>query len=65
MMKDGRGIVVDVSDFLRKEPCSMWNDLKKAYDLLYIPPLRRVPIPEFILNAVRIGYRMWKKPARN
>lgn len=61
MMKDGRGIVVDVSDFLNPEPCSMWNDLKKAYDILYIPLLRRVPIPEFLLNAVRGGYRMWKK----
>lgn len=61
MMKDGRGFVVDVSDFLNAEPCTMWRDLKRAYDILYIPPLRRVPVPEFILNAVRSGYRMWKK----
>lgn len=61
MMKDGRGMVVDVSDFLNPDPCFMWSDLKKAYDIFYIPVLHRVPIPEFLLNAVRVGYRMWKK----
>ncbi|WP_397313567.1 serine/threonine protein kinase [Paenibacillus elgii] len=61
MMRDGRGVVVDVSDFLKPEPCRMWDDLKKAYDRFYLPPLRRVPIPGFVLNAVRKGYRLLKR----
>ncbi|CAG7653232.1 serine/threonine protein kinase [Paenibacillus allorhizosphaerae] len=61
MLKDGRGIVVDVSDFLKPDRCTMWDDLKKAYRLLYIPPLRRLPVPDFMLNAIRKGYRFFKK----
>lgn len=57
MLQDGRGIVVDVSDFLEVEPCSMWDDLKKAYDRFYFPFLHHLPIPEFLLTAVRKGYR--------
>lgn len=61
MLKDGRGFVVDVSDFLKPEPCTMWDDLKKAYDKFYLPPLHRLPVPDFVLNAVRKGYRFFKK----
>jgi hypothetical protein len=61
MMKDGRGIVVDVSDFLKNEPCTMWDDLKRAYNRLYIGPLTRLPVPECILNFIRKGYRILKK----
>jgi len=61
MLKDGRGIVVDVSDFLKPDRCTMWDDLKKAYRLLYLPPLRRWPVPDFMLNAIRKGYRLIKK----
>ncbi|MEI7024229.1 serine/threonine protein kinase [Paenibacillus sp. y28] len=61
MMKDGRGIVVDVSDFLEQDPCEMWEDLKKAYNRFYFPWLRRIPVPDKILNLVRKGYRAWRK----
>ncbi|GCL37034.1 MULTISPECIES: serine/threonine protein kinase [Sphaerospermopsis] len=59
MMFEGRGLVVDISDFLQQEKCSKWDDLKRAYYLIYLPifyPLRlRVPHP--LLNKVRKIYR--------
>jgi len=62
MMDEGRGLVVDVSDFLKQDACSMWSDLKKAYNHLYLPYLskRPVPVPEWIMNGVRKGYRLFK-----
>jgi hypothetical protein len=61
MMKDGRGLVVDVSDFMKQEYCPMWDDLKNAYDRFYYPWVRKMPIPNFALNVVRRSYRKWKK----
>ncbi|HEY9296696.1 MAG TPA: serine/threonine protein kinase, partial [Phormidium sp.] len=43
MMYQGRGLVVDISDFLHLETCTKWDDLKRGYYLLYLPllyPLR-------------------------
>lgn len=59
MIKDGRGIVLDISDFLKEEPCTMWEDLKRAYNRIYMPFLSKkpVPVPEWVLNGVRKGYR--------
>lgn len=65
MMLEGRGIVVDVSDFLHQEACSKWNDLKKAYYWLYRPffsPLR-LPVPYFVLDVVRRSYRRFRRLA--
>ncbi|HZG58564.1 serine/threonine protein kinase [Paenibacillus sp.] len=61
--KDGRGVVVDVSDFLKAEPCGMWDDLKKAYYRIYLPFLhdRPVAIPSSLMNGVRKGYRFLRK----
>jgi len=61
--KDGRGVVVDVSDFLKAEPCEMWDDLKKAYYRIYLPFLhdRPVPVPGALMNGVRKGYRFLRK----
>jgi len=39
MMYQGRGYVVDVSDFLKLESCSAWENLKTAYYWLYRPIL--------------------------
>lgn len=62
MLKDGRGVVVDVSDFLKEEPCYMWDDLKKAYDRFYSPAIfHRMKVPEWMLTAVRKGYRYFKR----
>ncbi|MBR8835224.1 MAG: serine/threonine protein kinase [Stigonema ocellatum SAG 48.90 = DSM 106950] len=60
MMFQGRGLVVDVSDFLHQETCSKWNDLKKAYYWLYLPLLSplRLRVPYFVLDVVRISYRL-------
>ncbi len=60
MMHQGRGLVVDVSDFLHEESCSKWNNLKKAYYWLYLPfisPLR-LRVPYFVLDIVRKSYRL-------
>jgi hypothetical protein len=57
--KDGRGLVVDISDFLKTDPCTMWDDLKKAYNRIYMPFLSKkpIPVPEWVMNGVRKGYR--------
>jgi hypothetical protein len=63
MMLNGRGLVVDVSDFLHEESCSKWEHLKKAYYWLYRPlisPLR-LWVPYFLLDAVRRSYRWFKR----
>jgi hypothetical protein len=59
MMHEGRGLVVDVSDFLHRGACSKWNSLKKAYYWLYRPFLSpiKLRIPYFILDFVRRSYR--------
>ncbi|MEF3301705.1 serine/threonine protein kinase [Paenibacillus sp. GYB003] len=63
MMIDGRGVVVDVSDFLKNEPCCMWDDFKKSYYALYKPVLLRFtfPIPNALLNLMRKAYRLVRK----
>lgn len=64
MMIDGRGAVVDVSDFLKEEPCIMWSDFKKSYYALYKPLLLlglTFPIPDGGLNMLRKGYRLIRR----
>jgi hypothetical protein len=66
MMLEGKGLVVDVSDFLHKETCSKWNNLKRAYYWLYRPlfsPLR-LRVPYFGLDIVRTSYRLLFKGKR-
>ncbi|MCP6758111.1 MAG: serine/threonine protein kinase [Fischerella sp. CENA71] len=63
MMYQGRGLVVDISDFLHEEKCSKWNNLKRAYYCLYRPifsPLR-LRLPYFFLDIVRKSYRLLSK----
>lgn len=62
MMYEGRGLVVDVSDFLEEEDCTKWEDLKKAYARVYRPlfmPLR-LRVPYVVLDMVRLGYRTFR-----
>lgn len=63
VMHKGHGYVVDISDFYKKEPCSKWKDLKKAYFKLYYPFFYRHPIkiPYFVLNFIRKSYRLYKR----
>jgi hypothetical protein len=65
MMYKGRGLVVDVSDFLDEETCSKWNDLKRAYYWLYRPFLSplRLRVPYFVLDIVRKSYRLLRRLA--
>ncbi|WP_414753494.1 serine/threonine protein kinase [Anabaena sp. CCY 9910] len=60
IMHEGRGLVVDISDFLHQEPCSKWHNLKKAYYWLYLPVLRplRLPVPYSALDWIRKCYRL-------
>ncbi len=63
MLSGTRGQVVDVSDFLKEEPCVMWDDFKKAYEKLYVPLLYRrpFPVPQHVLNGIRRLYRVFRK----
>ncbi|MGF1521649.1 MAG: serine/threonine protein kinase [Leptolyngbyaceae cyanobacterium] len=63
MMSEGRGLVVDVSDFLHQSPCHAWQDLKWAYRWIYRPIFwhLRLRVPYFLLDGVRAGYRLFKR----
>lgn len=63
MMHDGRGLVVDVSDFLKAEDCTKWEDLKAAYRRVYRPLFMRLrlPVPYWALDLVRAGYRLFRR----
>lgn len=60
MLSEGRALVVDISDFLKEEPCTLWDDLKKAYNRIYMPFLSKKPrpVPEWVMDGVRKGYRL-------
>lgn len=61
--EDGRGLVVDISDFLKPEPCRAWWDLKRAYYWLYRPLIGtfRLKIPYGLLDQVRNVYRFYRR----
>ncbi|MEL6326038.1 MAG: serine/threonine protein kinase [Cyanobacteria bacterium J06626_23] len=63
MMSEGRGLVVDVSDFLHQSPCHAWQDLKWAYRWIYRPIFwhLRLRVPYFLLDGVRASYRLFKR----
>lgn len=66
MLHQGRGLIVDISDFLNPEPCHAWRDLRWAYHRVYRPliaPLA-LPIPASLLNGVRKGYRLFRRLLR-
>ncbi|WP_416670931.1 serine/threonine protein kinase [Egbenema bharatensis] len=63
MMLNGRGLVVDISDFLQEETCSKWHDLKRAYYGLYLPLLSPLGLrlPYWVLDLVRHSYRLFRR----
>ncbi len=63
MMHRGRGLVVDVSDFLWGRECTKWKDLKRAYYRVYRPFLHplRLRVPGFVLDLTRRGYRLFRR----
>jgi hypothetical protein len=63
MLHQGRGVIVDISDFLNPEPCRAWRDLRWAYRMVYCPliaPLR-LRVPGAVLDGVRRGYRRLRR----
>jgi hypothetical protein len=66
MMHQGRGLVVDISDFLHRSPCRAWQDVKWAYRWLYHPLLafcvRRwgLRLPAWTLDGIRFSYRQFR-----
>lgn len=66
VMKDGHGYIVDISDFYKSGYDSKWDDLKKAYRLIYKPLLYKwhPPIPLAVVDMIRKGYRTYKKLRR-
>jgi len=66
VMFEGRGYIVDVSDFYKQGICRKWDDLKKAYYKIYRPFLYKYhpPIPFFFVDGVRKGYRMYRRLKR-
>lgn len=64
MMQAGRGVVVDVSDFLRHDAMrKSWSDLRWAYYKLYLPVIARFSwrIPYRILDLVRKLYQLTRR----
>jgi hypothetical protein len=66
MISEGRGVIVDVSDFYKNVECRKWTDLRKAYFTFYKKTLYKFPIhiPYFVLNIVRMGYRYYRRAKR-
>lgn len=63
MMHQGRGLVVDISDFLNPGSCSAWSDLKRAYYWIYRPLLAplKIQVPYRVLDWVRACYRQFRR----
>ncbi|NGQ93761.1 serine/threonine protein kinase [Brevibacillus sp. SYP-B805] len=63
LMYQGRGYLIDVSDYLKPHEDTKWRDLRKAYYRIYLPYLkdRGWKIPLWVLDGVRKGYRVYKK----
>lgn len=61
MMKDGKGYIVDVSDFLKPYTCPKWKHFKKMYYLFYLPlsKKRRIALPFWFLERVRKSYQYY------
>lgn len=63
LMYQGRGYLIDVSDYYKKSVDTKWRDLRKAYYRIYLPFLkdRGWKVPLWVLDGVRKGYRYYKK----
>lgn len=63
MIGKDRGVVVDISDFIKVKECFLWEDFKKAYYKIYLPLFYKSypAIPEFYLNIIRRGYRLFRR----
>lgn len=61
IMKDGKGYIVDVSDFLKPYSCPKWSHFKKIYNFVYYPLFKRFrfAIPFWFLERVRKSYQYY------
>ncbi|MFD2214424.1 serine/threonine protein kinase [Metabacillus endolithicus] len=60
-MKDGKGYIVDVSDFLKTYSCPKWKHFKRGYYLIYLPLFKniRIPFPHWLLERIRKSYQFY------
>jgi len=63
MMYQGRGYLIDVSDYYKPQEDNKWRDLRKAYYRFYLPFMkeRGWKVPLWVLDGVRKGYRLFRK----
>jgi len=63
LMHQGRGYLIDVSDYGIDNPDTKWRDLRRAYYRIYLPFLkdRGWKVPLWMLNGLRKGYRIYKR----
>jgi hypothetical protein len=66
MMAGQRGLVVDVSDFLKREDCGAWRDLRRAYYWIYRPLISPLclKVPYSIIDIIRVTYRKTRRSLR-
>jgi hypothetical protein len=66
MMAGQQGLVVDVSDFLKKEDCGAWRDLRRAYYWIYRPLISPLclKVPYGMIDLIRITYRKTRRTLR-
>ncbi len=63
MVHRGRGLIVDISDFLNPAPCRAWQDLRWAYRWLYRPLIAPLGLraPALLLHGLRKLYRQYRR----
>lgn len=63
MLHRGRGLIVDISDFLNPQPCRTWEDLRWAYRIFYRPLIGPfgLRVSGSVLDGVRRSYRLVRR----
>lgn len=58
LVHEGRGYLVDVSDYRNQERCQRWDALKKAYYEYYVDLYRPgLTVPSWLLETIRKWYK--------
>jgi len=70
LIHNGRGYVVDVSDYMKEGKCYHFDMLKYVYDKLYVVFYRPgMKMPFWLLESIRRGYRLtisfWRRHMTN
>jgi hypothetical protein len=63
IIREGRGMIVDVADFLEHHEGDKWDDLKAAYYRLYRPLILRfgLRIPRRLLDTIRHTHQFFRR----